>query len=281
MRRETLLVGMNLIGVAATQGDLGLSSPDRIRAGAHADSVLWERLQSTTASIRMPTGTTVPDPHAVPLVRDWIDFDLLVIDSDEDGVPDASDRCPSVPDATQLDGDGDGTGDACDPDAAPDLLAAAVGPAQAALGSAVAVQAVLQNSGASIATPSQARLFLSADLSFDPLDDPLVGACQVGALGPGGQLTCAAPNARVPADLAVLQPGETAPFHWAACADAYDLVFEGDEANNCAVDAAVVLVPEPRAALQHLIVIATLLTIRRAARCSGRGPFTRRRGPES
>jgi hypothetical protein len=35
-------------------------------------------------------------------------------DADGDGVPDASDNCPSVPNADQADADGDGIGDACD-----------------------------------------------------------------------------------------------------------------------------------------------------------------------
>ena len=35
-------------------------------------------------------------------------------DSDGDGVPDASDNCPTVVNASQVDADGDGIGDACD-----------------------------------------------------------------------------------------------------------------------------------------------------------------------
>jgi Thrombospondin type 3 repeat len=39
----------------------------------------------------------------------------LSLDSDGDGVPDASDNCPLVANAGQADRDGDGIGDACDP----------------------------------------------------------------------------------------------------------------------------------------------------------------------
>jgi Thrombospondin type 3 repeat len=39
-----------------------------------------------------------------------------VIDGDGDGVPDATDNCPTVPNPSQADADGDGIGDACDND---------------------------------------------------------------------------------------------------------------------------------------------------------------------
>jgi hypothetical protein len=37
------------------------------------------------------------------------------VDGDADGIPDASDNCPKVSNADQANGDGDGAGDACDP----------------------------------------------------------------------------------------------------------------------------------------------------------------------
>ena len=53
----------------------------------------------------------------VLLASACVSFALSVfadVDTDGDGVPDASDDCPLVPNADQADADGDGVGDACD-----------------------------------------------------------------------------------------------------------------------------------------------------------------------
>lgn len=87
--RSTRLLGeLNAIGVAPTEGGLGLPTPQRIRVGVPEQSVLWHRQQSTDAGIRMPDGSLVPDPAAVPVFDTWIGSGLATLDSDEDTLAD-------------------------------------------------------------------------------------------------------------------------------------------------------------------------------------------------
>jgi Tol biopolymer transport system component len=60
---------------------------------------------SQTRLIRNPAGDFAPDWQTAP----------PLVDTDGDGVPDASDNCLLVANPSQADRDGDGIGDACDP----------------------------------------------------------------------------------------------------------------------------------------------------------------------
>jgi hypothetical protein len=108
-----------VIGVAPTEGTLGLPNALRVRPGVKEQSVLWARVSATDLAVHMPLGSLVPDPLAVSLLGAWIDGGLGVIDSDGDGAPDASDNCAYEPNASQSDAGGwlsaspDGVGDAC------------------------------------------------------------------------------------------------------------------------------------------------------------------------
>jgi hypothetical protein len=62
----------------------------------------------------VPTITVVPTtPTTTPATP------TPIVDTDGDGVPDASDNCPTVANSSQTDSDGDGLGDACDPTPTP------------------------------------------------------------------------------------------------------------------------------------------------------------------
>lgn len=63
---------------------------------------------SCPASAVCPAGSSC-GPRRVTAV-------VSVADTDDDGVPDDQDDCPTVPNTDQADGDGDGVGDACDRD---------------------------------------------------------------------------------------------------------------------------------------------------------------------
>jgi len=119
--RYTRLLGeMNAIGVAPTEGNLGLTNPLRIQVGVPAQSIVYVRQQSTDPTVRMPLNSQVADPNAVPVFSTWIGTTLAAsIDSDQDGVPDSTDNCPRVANANQADSGGfgttsaDGIGSAC------------------------------------------------------------------------------------------------------------------------------------------------------------------------
>jgi uncharacterized repeat protein (TIGR03806 family) len=82
LRFDPALADLGVIGVAPSEGDLGLFDPQRIKAGSKEESVLWLRLQSDDVAIRMALGTQIPNPEAVMQIGQWIDADLFVLDSE-------------------------------------------------------------------------------------------------------------------------------------------------------------------------------------------------------
>ena len=92
---------------------------------------------------------------------------------------------------------------------------------------------------------------------------------------PGTRSPCTDREARIPADLFPPDGEPERLFHWAACADQYDLIFEGNEENNCTVSTETVRIPEPTIALNALAALMTLASLRwirrrRLARVSNR-----------
>ncbi|HEV7735283.1 MAG TPA: right-handed parallel beta-helix repeat-containing protein [Candidatus Binatia bacterium] len=132
-------------------------------------------------------------PPVTPIVEPTIDEVLeraARIDTDGDGISNASDRCPTVPDPAQLDTNGDGVGDACTPNSHADLRAVIVPDlGEAAPGTAVALTVTVTNDGPDTApavsmasaVPSGLTL-ISAQPSQGSCTGSPVVSCALGAL---------------------------------------------------------------------------------------------------
>ncbi|MEM9176166.1 MAG: PQQ-dependent sugar dehydrogenase [Myxococcota bacterium] len=262
LRLSTALGDMNVIDVPPVRGDLGAPDPRLVAPGDTDNSVLFRRLWSAEASLRMPRGSLLPDWGALSVLATWIETDLFDaqaeaprLDSDLDGVLDPVDNCPVFANPDQADADQDGTGDPCDPDQMPELRILAGLPPTAAPGATTDFWAVVFNDGVLATADVQARFYLSEDTTLDP-SDRSVAACFTSPIDGGGAAGCAVPVAGVPADLPAM-PGN---YYWLACADGLDVVAEPDESDNC--ESSPVSVPEPTGALP----IAALGLIVAAAR---------------
>ncbi len=74
LRAEIPLSRAAIVGTCASEGDLGLNRPYRVHPGRREASVLWARLKSLDADVRMPPlATSVEHAEAVRLVGSWID----------------------------------------------------------------------------------------------------------------------------------------------------------------------------------------------------------------
>ncbi len=93
------------LGVA---GDSPTAEPGGTAANSRLSDELWQVGYAETGSLALSYATSSPDS--------WLSSYAVVIemDTDDDGVRDADDVCPSVADPGQADRDSDGVGDACD-----------------------------------------------------------------------------------------------------------------------------------------------------------------------
>jgi uncharacterized repeat protein (TIGR03806 family) len=262
--RFTRAVGQwNAVDVVPTQGSLGVANARRIAIGDRSRSIAWLRQSSNDSAIRMARGTLAPHGPAVDLIGDWIDDDLASIDSDGDGIRDAIDRCPMVPNPSQSDRDNDGLGNACDPDDQADLTIRSVGALTGPLiaGQTLSLSAVAENlSTRDAAVSFPVSFYLSRDRTLDAAVDTPIGHCWVESLNTGSTAACSTTQGRIPSDIL---PGNASPtpFYWIACADRGGFETDFFPANDCRVSAQTVSVPEPLVGGREWIVLAVLALV--------------------
>jgi hypothetical protein len=76
----------------------------------------WSTDTGSITQIFTLTSPRAVSPPSLAVGTTTLPLSCAPTDADGDGVPDAVDVCPGVPDPARLDFDGDGLGDACDPD---------------------------------------------------------------------------------------------------------------------------------------------------------------------
>ncbi|MBY0401715.1 PQQ-dependent sugar dehydrogenase [Myxococcota bacterium] len=270
----------NVINVAPTEGNLGIPTAKRILPGNRFNSILWIRQGTDDPVFRMAKGTKLPDSAAVSLIGSWIQADVATVDSDEDGVVDATDRCPAVADPLQQDGDQDGIGDRCDPDALPDLaVQSQTAPIGNVLpGSPLSFSATIQNRGAGASASFPVTFHLSANATLEPAFDVPVGHCWIESLNGGATASCSTIDARIPVSFDAGTPGAIT-YQWIACANRAQVERQGNTTNDCIVGPKNVTVPEPAAMIGVGILGLAVLTDGSRRRRATAPPGVPRRAP--
>lgn len=266
MRFTRAVRDWNVINVPPSEGNLGFPTAMRILPGNRFLSTLWLRQAVTDPHVRMARGTSLIDPTAVGLIGDWILADVVNVDSDEDGIGDAADVCPAIADPLQQDGDGDLTGDACDPDEQPDLSVLSLSAPSGTIlpGQSLSLVATLHNDGLGDAESFPVTFYLSSNTTLEPALDTPLGHCWVESLNSGATTTCSTNTARIPPSFRTGQPSPV-PYRWITCANRSEVEYETDSTNDCVVAPQGVSVPEPTSILPiGALGLALLVGTRRA-----------------
>lgn len=269
--RFTSAVGdWNAVGVPPSEGNFGFTTARRILPGNRFLSILWLRQAVSDPLVRMARGTRIADSPAVGLLGDWIQIDVANVDSDEDGIGDATDVCPAIADPLQADGDGDSVGDACDPDAQPDLSVLSLSAPSGTIlpGQPLSLTATISNDGPGDAESFPVTFHLSSNTTFEPAIDIPLGHCWVESLDGGATTTCATSSARIPPSFRTGQPSPV-PHHWITCANRAAVEREAGSIPDCVVAPQGVAVPEPASLLPFGAIGLALLARARARRWSG------------
>jgi hypothetical protein len=106
---QLVIYQLDTSGSFAIRYRFGSFNGDNLVVGAQAGHSLGSGIVSFSA-----LGSGFAEPYNDPTVDYYFEFKSAA-DKDGDGVPDATDNCPTVSNADQKDSNGNGIGDACEP----------------------------------------------------------------------------------------------------------------------------------------------------------------------
>jgi len=128
--RDPLGRGLELgdgVDCAGTQGSIGRYQV-AVPPGAQRTFMFFQQLNPSSAdastdaaqfNVTPPPGTALTEGMTPDEFATIVNWNYAGLDDDNDGVPNADDNCPNDPNPGQADSDGDGSGNACDPNQRP------------------------------------------------------------------------------------------------------------------------------------------------------------------